>query len=42
MPLALRRSIVIVVMYTWRRGTRLLAEKTRREEVPLDALVEPR
>jgi KUP system potassium uptake protein len=30
---------VMVVMYTWRRGTRLLFEKTRRLETPLDALV---
>jgi KUP system potassium uptake protein len=37
-PLALG-SAVMVVMYTWRRGTRLLFEKTRRLETPLDALV---
>ena len=30
---------VMVVMYTWRRGTRLLYEKTRRLETPLEALV---
>jgi KUP system potassium uptake protein len=29
----------MVVMYTWRRGSRLLFEKTRRQETPLDALV---
>jgi len=29
----------MVVMYTWRRGTRLLFEKTRRLETPLDELV---
>jgi KUP system potassium uptake protein len=29
----------MVVMYTWRRGTRLLFDKTRRQEMPLDALV---
>ena len=29
----------MVVMYTWRRGSRLLFEKTRKTEVPLDALV---
>ena len=29
----------MVVMYTWRRGSRLLFEKTRRQEMPLDALV---
>jgi KUP system potassium uptake protein len=37
-PLALA-SVVMVIMYTWRRGTRLLFEKTRRQEMPLDALV---
>jgi KUP system potassium uptake protein len=30
---------VMVIMYTWRRGSRLLFEKTRRLETPLDALV---
>jgi KUP system potassium uptake protein len=38
MPLALG-GIIMVVMYTWRRGSRLLFEKTRRLETPLDALV---
>jgi len=38
MPLALG-ALVLTVMYTWRRGTRLLAEKTRRQETPLDQLV---
>jgi KUP system potassium uptake protein len=38
MPLALG-ALVMVVMYTWRRGTRLLYEKTRKTEVPLDPLV---
>src|SRR6266545_2285365 len=38
MPLALG-SAVMVVMYTWRRGSRLLFEKTRRSETPLDSLV---
>jgi KUP system potassium uptake protein len=37
-PLALGGS-VMVVMYTWRRGTRLLIDKTRRLETPLDSLV---
>jgi KUP system potassium uptake protein len=37
-PLALA-SIVMAIMYTWRRGTRLLSEKTRRQETPLDELV---
>jgi KUP system potassium uptake protein len=38
MPLALG-TLVMVVMYTWRRGSRLLFEKTRKSEVPLDPLV---
>src|SRR5205085_2157457 len=37
-PLALG-GLLMVVMYTWRRGMRLLYEKTRRQETPLDALV---
>jgi KUP system potassium uptake protein len=37
-PLALG-GVVMLVMYTWRRGTRLLFEKTRRQEIPLDGLV---
>jgi KUP system potassium uptake protein len=37
-PLALG-GVVMLVMYTWRRGTRLLYEKTRRLETPLDDLV---
>jgi KUP system potassium uptake protein len=37
-PLALAAA-VMVVMYTWRRGSRLLFEKTRRLEIPLDHLV---
>ncbi len=32
-------AMVMAVMYTWRRGTRLLYEKTRRQETPLEALV---
>jgi KUP system potassium uptake protein len=32
-------GLVMLVMYTWRRGTRLLYDKTRRQETPLDALV---
>lgn len=36
-PLAFA-SIAITVMYTWRRGTRLLFEKTRKQELPLIAL----
>ncbi len=32
-------GVLLVVMLTWRRGSRLLAERTRRTEVPLDAFV---
>jgi KUP system potassium uptake protein len=38
MPLALG-GVIMLIMYTWRRGSRLLFEKTRRHETPLDALV---
>jgi KUP system potassium uptake protein len=38
MPLALG-ALIMVVMYTWRRGSRLLFEKTRRLETPLEYLV---
>ena len=37
-PLALG-GVVMTAMYTWRRGIRLLFEKTRKSEVPLDSLV---
>jgi KUP system potassium uptake protein len=37
-PLALG-GVVMLVMYTWRRGSRLLFDKTRRLETPLDELV---
>jgi len=37
-PLALG-GVVMTVMYTWRRGTRLLFEKTRKQETPLEFLV---
>jgi KUP system potassium uptake protein len=37
-PLALG-GLIMLVMYTWRRGSRLLFEKTRRLETPLDDLV---
>src|SRR5262245_59927316 len=37
-PLALG-GVVMTVMCTWRRGSRLLFEKTRRLEIPLDSLV---
>jgi KUP system potassium uptake protein len=32
-------GVVMTAMYTWRRGTRLLLQKTRRMETPLDGLV---
>jgi KUP system potassium uptake protein len=32
-------GLVMAVMYTWRRGSRLLFEKTRKSEVPLNSLV---
>jgi KUP system potassium uptake protein len=38
MPLALG-GVVMATMYTWRRGSRLLFEKTRRSETPLASLV---
>jgi KUP system potassium uptake protein len=38
MPLALG-ALVMTIMYTWRRGSRLLFEKTRRQEMPLESLV---
>ncbi|HKS62975.1 MAG TPA: potassium transporter Kup, partial [Xanthobacteraceae bacterium] len=38
MPLALGGAIM-VVMYTWRRGSRLLFDKTRKLETPLGTLV---
>ena len=37
-PLALG-AIVMVIMYTWRRGTRVLFQKTRKQEIPLKSLV---
>jgi KUP system potassium uptake protein len=37
-PLALG-GVLMLVMYTWRRGSRLLFAKTRRLETPLDDLV---
>src|SRR3954470_14850373 len=38
MPLVLG-GLVMTVMYTWRRGSRLLFEKSGKSEVPLDPLV---
>jgi len=32
-------AVVVLLMTTWRRGTRLLAQKTRRIEVPFEPLV---
>jgi KUP system potassium uptake protein len=32
-------ALVIITMYTWRRGSRILFEKTRRQETQIDALV---
>jgi KUP system potassium uptake protein len=32
-------GLMVLTMWTWRRGTRILANKTRRTEVPLDTLV---
>jgi KUP system potassium uptake protein len=32
-------AVVVLTMITWRRGTRLLAQKTRRIEVPFEPLV---
>ncbi len=39
MPVLVGAALVLV-MYTWRRGTRLLAQKTRRVEVPFAPLLE--
>ncbi len=33
-------AIVMSIMITWRRGARILAEKTRRLETPIDSLIE--
>jgi KUP system potassium uptake protein len=38
MPLALG-AVVMALMYTWRRGSRLLVLKTRKQETPLEFLV---
>ncbi len=32
-------AVLVLVMYTWRRGTHLLAQKTRRVEVPFAPLI---
>ncbi len=33
-------SVIVMMILTWRRGTRLLASKTRRIEVPLETLLQ--
>ncbi len=33
-------AMIMAVMLTWRRGARILAEKTRRLETPIDSLIE--
>jgi KUP system potassium uptake protein len=33
-------AILVVIMWTWTRGTRLLAEKTRKDSIPLADLVD--
>jgi KUP system potassium uptake protein len=33
-------AVIITIMLTWRRGARILAEKTRRLETPIDSLIE--
>src|SRR5262245_19456650 len=38
LPLAMG-AVMMAIMYTWRRGSRLLFEKTRRLETPLESLV---
>jgi KUP system potassium uptake protein len=32
-------GVMVLIMWTWRRGTRILAAKTRKTEVPLDLLL---
>jgi KUP system potassium uptake protein len=39
MPLALG-GLLIVIMWTWTRGAQILTEKTRREAIPLDDLID--
>ncbi len=38
MPLALG-AVLMTIMYTWRRGTALLYDKTRRTEIPIQSLI---
>ena len=39
MPLALGGVVMAADTYTWRRGTRMLLTKTRKQEMPLELLV---
>ena len=32
-------AVMVLIITTWRRGTRILAQKTRRTEIPLDTLI---
>jgi KUP system potassium uptake protein len=33
-------AVIVLIIATWRRGTRILAQKTRRTEIPLDKLLQ--
>jgi len=33
-------AVIVLIVSTWRRGTRILAQKTRRTEIPLDKLLQ--
>jgi KUP system potassium uptake protein len=33
-------ALIVLMIATWRRGTRILAQKTRRSEIPLDKLLQ--
>jgi KUP system potassium uptake protein len=32
-------SVLVLMIWTWRRGTRILGQKTRRTEIPFDSLI---
>jgi KUP system potassium uptake protein len=32
-------AVLVLIIWTWRRGTRILGQKTRRTEIPLDKLI---
>jgi KUP system potassium uptake protein len=32
-------AVLVMLIWTWRRGTRILAQKTRRTEIPFDGLI---